>query len=334
MKERHVFSVWVVFALVVSAVMLAGCSGAMRGRDRPGMAWDAHTGTRGVEMSFVQNSPPSQLFYSRRNIENPINVMIELRNMGAYDVSFGRVFIHGFDRSILQFDRTTEDYTGQLEGKTNFNPEGGYYMAGFNGRIVGMRMDRYPVTLVATTCYDYSTIANPLVCVDPRPYSTIETKACTVRPSSTGRGGGTGYVAGGGQGAPVAVTSVEQEATANTLYFRIRLQDTGGGMVVSEDAANLCPFNLEYNNLNKVRYEVTLGTAGAGSSVPRKCEPDEDGNVVRLVNGQATIYCIFEMPPGADSAYETPLNIRLYYSYKKSIERPVEIRNIDDSDYI
>jgi len=320
--------------LLLVSVLISGCGGVRRGTDRPSPVYDAHSGTQGLEMRLVPNYPPARVYYSLYNppnqdgYQNPITVMAELWNRGAYDIEYGQVYLSGFDSSIIQFAEGNVYSFAPLEGKTSFNPEGGYTTVEFKGNVpagaLPEGMDHYLAKMVLQSCYEYQTEANPLVCVDPQPYSTIQDKACTAQTSTMGKG------AGGGQGAPIAVTAVEEEATANMLYFRIRISNSGGGIALSPGSLPNCPFHLEYNDLNRIEYDVRLGGMGAGAGAPVKCEPSEEGgNVVRLIDGHATVYCTFNMPTGEYSAYETPLQITLRYGYKKGMERTVEIRNID-----
>ena len=116
------------------------------------------------------------------------------------------------------------------------------------------------------------------------------------------------------------------QATPSDMIFRIHISNVGGGQVFDTAAYQSCPFNLQYGDLNKVYVEqVTLGTGQGPGTVPYECKPS---NPVRLVNGQATIFCKFAQD-SAKPAYQTPLNIKLAYGYKNSIQKQIEIQNLD-----
>jgi hypothetical protein len=164
-----------------------------------------------------------------------------------------------------------------------------------------------------SACYDYETIANPIVCIDPGLYKVRSfAEACTVGPVS----------GGGGQGAPVAVSSVDVDmAGENTVAFKIYVSNVGGGTVLRNglnlvgEGAHSCPYDLKFDDYNVVNYDVTMS---GGSMI--KCSPAGE---TRLVSGRGTIACTFSV--SGDSAYTTPLRIKLRYGYTSSITKSVTI---------
>jgi hypothetical protein len=198
-----------------------------------------------------------------------------------------------------------------LDAKSQFNPEGGYQTANFVSSPIQIpaTMVSYKPNFLVTACYAYQTNANPMVCIDPRPQDKLSDKACVVQKA---------YPTGGGQGAPVAVTNVESEATPTAAFFRVHIQNLyPQGVVYDQGALGKCPNQLEYMDLNKISYTVSL----AGGKVA-SCQPPSP---VRLANNLATIFCKFDGLSGA--AYQTPLTIKLDYGYKNSVSKQVEIQN-------
>ncbi|MFC1755445.1 hypothetical protein ACFL96_18990, partial [Thermoproteota archaeon] len=103
--------------------------------------------------------------------------------------------------------------------------------------------------------------------------------------------------------------------------FRIHISNVGGGQVFDKGNMQNCPFELQYGDLDKVYLEeATLGTGLR----PTECKPSSP---IRLVNGQATLFCKFPQPTGP--AFQTPLNIRLVYGYKNSISKQIEVQNLE-----
>jgi hypothetical protein len=179
----------------------------------------------------------------------------------------------------------------------------------------GIGVDKYTAPLQATICYLYETVGSQNVCIDPDPFSITETrKVCT--PSAVGYGS---------QGAPVAITSVNVDASPRVTRFMISIANVGGGTVFAPGPMTLqrcSPYSsspLEYNEVNHVmvrRVEI------AGRSIISSCKPA--GNLLRLdPSGQGQLFCEFR-PPAGGSAYTTPLTIELEYGYKTSV-----IRNLD-----
>jgi hypothetical protein len=185
-----------------------------------------------------------------------------------------------------------------------------------------------------TACYEYQTIANPVVCIDPKLYDPFPyERACSVQ----------SVTLASGQGAPVSVDKIETDMMKGKVLFKIAISNKGGtsaattktsilsrnvpqtgrkGTVLSSHSSvvNDCPFNLDYNDYNIVDYFVDM----TGGSII-KCSPEIDGDQrIRLVDGKGTIYCYFTVPEN-QPAYTTPLNIVLDYNYMESVSKNVQI---------
>lgn len=211
-------------------------------------------------------------------------------------------------------------------------------------------VDYYRPNLVATACYEYYTEASPQVCIDPDPYSERVDKSCRVGGIATAVGkGAKSYVAAiegisGGQGAPLTVTNIEEEAMPGRAQFKIYISNTGGGDVMHLDAIEeeRCgfPSELSYRDFDYVYYIVTMNDPNVANiqtvldqffplQIPGKqldCSPKSP---IRLDStGKAIIYC---NTAGFDffgkTAYKTPLNIRLHYGYTNSIYKTIDIRS-------
>ena len=317
------------FLFVLIALVLAGCQS---GVDTRIVERDFHTGTQGVEMRFLPGAPPPRVFDGEE-----VDVIVELRNQGAYPLTEnfeGHVSLSGFDpisligqweaRSGSGLGSQFADIRSSLVGRSQFNPEGGIdtlnYLARARVPFAGSQgNDLYRAPIIAHTCYRYKTIASPDACIDPSPFSAVqENKACRV--------GEYGYSlsVGGGQGGPVAVSSVIEEVGAEKIFFRISITNGGGGSVIDYgDVLNDCPFNLNTNQIDRVEAGVQL----AGSSIP-DCTPRGDaGDPIRLYGGRGTMFCSFQKPD-TDSAYLAPLQIELRYGYSTSIRKDIEIINL------
>ena len=66
-------------------------------------------------------------------------------------------------------------------GKSMNNPDGGYEILDLEATVdlSGLNVEKYNPNFLVTSCYTYETKANPEVCIDPRPFSTVkEDKVC------------------------------------------------------------------------------------------------------------------------------------------------------------
>lgn len=302
------------FFLIIALLLLTGCGAFGGGKGEPPVSAEfAATGTEGIVMQFVPDQPPNKVY-----TQSSLSFLIEIRNRGTYTVPSAAFFLTGFDPYILPQLMPSYIMAEPLEGKSSFNPDGGYTTLSFEAPMVSLpsSMPNYKPMFLLTACYPYQTIATPLICVDPNPLDTTSDKACRVQK----------VYATGSQGAPVAVQSIESEARPTGMFFRIHIANVAGGTeqssgtVFRQESMTNCPASLDYKDINTLRYEAYI----AGQ--PLDCEPST--HEIRLVNNQATIFCKF-LNPQKIPAYQTPLEVRLIYGYKSSIGKMVEIENID-----
>lgn len=297
----------VVYCLIL-LVFVVGCTPKQpeNPQDVAAVTRFVRSGSLGLDMRFVQNFPPNQI-YDTTNLP----VLLELRNLGTFDLAGNKCFIQlsGFDQSIIR-GMNVRQLCGELPGKSVYSLEGGFGTIDFNSgnMILPADVDMYKPNIVATVCYEYQTIASPQVCVDPQFYDLVATqKACQVRD----------FGVSGGQGAPVAVTYVNVDMMSNKAVFAIDIANVGGGRVVSPRAGiDRCPVGLKYDEFDQVRFRVELS---GGRLV--QCSPKDF--MVRLVNNKGKIVCTFDI--GNTQAFETPLRVELDYNYVQTVSKTVEI---------
>ena len=313
--KKSVNKIYLVLILVIFLFLIA-CGGRIDAGEEPIDTAAAlamvQTGTEGVETRILPNQPPAYIYD-----QNELVAMVEVHNRGNYDLDATQCFVQmtGFDNSIIKGDfgipRSCGLNTGVLEGKNVYNIEGSSNLLEFRSPNVGLPFGvfEYNPTLNVLTCYNYHTLANPQVCVDPLFYQvTAEQKSCI--PQNVGMGGG--------QGAPVGISYVGVNMVGNKAIFEINVVNQGGGRVLVPGAnIDSCgSIGLDYRDLDKVHYEVSL----SGGSIV-SCTPMD--KMVRLTNNQGKIVCSFSI--NSPSAFETPLFIDLDYSYIKSQQQLIKI---------
>jgi len=286
---------------------------------------DYRKGTQGIVMNFMTDMPPAKMYDNM-----PIDLVVEIRNKGAYPQpnpltgwainvvppnakGVGTLYLSGFDNTII-VGMPKQISLPKVEGKNIYNPEGGYDVVSFRGNIINFdsrKTDSYNANFLVTSCYNYETLASQTVCIDPEPYSTKQkTKVCTIPLS---------YSLSGGQGAPVAVTKIEETVLSNKIQFKVYIKNVGDGKVIDKNRLNIdCPYSLDYTNIDKVY------VSGRVSGYSLSCRPN---NPIRLINGAGSVICTIPKPAMIKSAYTTPLQVKLEYGYTSSIQRGVEILN-------
>lgn len=307
--------------LIVSLIILSSCTGTRNREGERISERDYRRGTQGLELEFMDNAPPDKIYAG-----NDMDIIIEVRNLGAYpdtDSFDGKLELYGFDEKAFSGERWDGGnfLSSDLQGRSQFSPQGGREAKRYHiDRVYTLfNSEFYEPTIVAAACYKYRTIAEPLVCIDPEPYSIFdEEKVCTIR-----QAGETYRLTS--QGAPVAVTRVEEEITSNNIHFSIYIDNVGDGKVIDENVRNDCPFDLDYNDVDRVLVRAKLPF----DSSP-KCQPRGDYRdpVILDENGKGFIFCTFRKP-ASKSAFETVLQIQLDYRYMDWIEKEIKIINLD-----
>lgn len=322
--------------LVVLIFLISGCKRA--DVDEP-TEYNYRTGTQGLELKFPTNIP-TELYENDRDAR----FMVEVRNKGAFPQSGeveefnGKLWVGGHDERILKiYPRLGSSISqgvnldGQeLEGKSVYNRDGGYSGVEFQIDVGELPegMPYYRPRLIVTTSYLYKTIANPMICVDPEPRSTrVREKVCDIGDyASVGSGGGSGSGGRvgsgvGSQGAPIAVTRIEEDVTGTDIIFKIYIQNIGQGLVILESDIDQNPNEgYDWRDMNLVRIEDIK----VGNIRMTECRPSI-GRDVQLIDEKGYIFCRLDKSVAEGKAYVTPLNIVLSYGYTTSIERDIEI---------
>ena len=227
----------------------------------------------------------------------------------------GRLLIALFQG--LDFSRTFGvDYL--LTGDTYEYPGGELTYVDFSGNIVNWPagLDQTTQTFMVTNCYLYASYAAPVICIDPTPFSQ-DRKVCIPK----------AYTGTKGQGAPVAVTSIQQENTPKQAVFTITVRNVGGGQIYDPGKLEMCSPYYPGRVTNEDLNIVYIGDIRVSGDLQRlKCTPND---FVRLdpSTGSGTIVCTYDVPfAGLRSAYQTPLVVELWYGYSKTMTRSVYIK--------
>lgn len=296
---------------IMLILLLAGCKSGTVSKTQQTFVQEFRTGSQGLAMRFSQNMPPTRLFSGEQ-----LAVVLELENRGTYTVGGpgDRVYVSGFDPSIISGISPAGEQIPLLEGRTQFISQGGFDTVSFKA-MTRVLTDRYPVRLLATACYEYETVASANVCIDPEPYAAaVIQKVCI--PQNVGLGGG--------QGAPISVNTIEVDASPGKTRFKIHVQNVGGGQVFRSGGMmlNKCAPGGQLG-FDEVDY-VELGDVSvSGVSIRGSCRPLDSGHI-RLTNRQGVVYCEFDRPRG-EATYVSPITVHLRYGYKDSLFQDLTI---------
>lgn len=316
--------------VILILILISGCRGK---KDVQKALEEIRTGTEGVVTIFLPNAPPDKIHVAKED-KNEFEVVLELKNKGAYpqpdeggsEAAFGKVYLSGYDQKIVSFTPNIRDMNRKtLEGKSTINPNGGLDLLSFTGKIDfnNLNVEKYEPTLLATACYRYFTVAGPSVCIDPNPYSTVkEKKVCEIKDITLSN-----------QGAPIAITKIDEEAFATRIQFKITIKNVGGGDVIKSDAFEKCGPSGTEKVVREDVDKVYIQEVRISDNLLR-CGPFAEGDVkgiygyVRLINGEGFVIC--ELPKSAyeqsKTAFTTPLKIWLSYIYRNTAEKKIQIK--------
>ncbi|MFH1917130.1 MAG: hypothetical protein ABIJ21_07760 [Nanoarchaeota archaeon] len=167
-------------------------------------------------------------------------------------------------------------------------------------------------TFLFTSCYVYTTYADPQVCIDPYP-DTSTRKVCKPKATTFPKG----------QGAPVAITSIQQENTPQSIFFTINVQNKGKGLIYHPISLHKCdPLNADRVTVKDLNV-VFLGDIRLANEAKQfNCQPRN--RMIRLdEKGKGTIVCEYPILYDIKSAYQSPLVVSLWYGYSDTIQTKV-----------
>jgi hypothetical protein len=129
------------------------------------------------------------------------------------------------------------------------------------------------------------------------------------------------------QGAPVAVTKIEQENTRLLSTFTIHVKNIGRGKVIRWDALNKCSPYYDVGRLTSKDLNVVQGFKVSIGNKELDCTGD---NTFRLnPNGEGIITCRYPLEyTNIQSAYSTPLVMEFWYGYMQSEQQSITIKRI------
>lgn len=301
--------------LLAACILLPGC----RPKDQPVVRTDIHEGTDGLALGFAKGMPPDDI---TDRVTFPIGV--EMRNKGTADIEDGIITLINYypEEMVMRDESKTKMF--DIEGKSVFNPDGGYDLLAYTienrNLAVRQRMEQRFLFKVQA-CYQYRTSASVEVCIKPRTFGfSFVGDTCDVKDIKLA----------GGQGAPVAVTKVEQaivpdtdDRTGTVTYsgtYKILIENVGKGYIAPLDSyRNACTTSSKKENLlASENVQVELGDRLL------ECTPIQQ---IKDTNTFFTV-CSAELGELRDS-YASHLVVTIDYGYiSPEIEKTVFVKKI------
>jgi hypothetical protein len=321
LEQLLIFSIFIIF--------LMGCNSNLNSSVMS--MKELRTGVKGVSLSFLPNDNPIQVYQDDTFI---VNMM--LRNEGAYD-SPDVQFLFGTESDYVDLTAfrvagkvfsgqqiTSALPEGKLNGKSPEEPLGEFTDIEADLHARKITLSRLQETLMSgVLCYEYGTMAETSVCVQPQNTMLGLQMACQPKD-----------IVLGSQGAPLAVTKIEVKNSllpGNKIrsIFKIYVENRGTGSVIySGTSGKVCSSSQSSSDVwNYFIARVTLGSNALKCQLIEADVPGIDNAYkAKLKNGKAEFICTAESPPGV--SYESPFEVDLSYAYTETISRKLNIERM------
>lgn len=243
----------------------------------------------------------------------------------GYNSSYFDVFVNGKKLAALLYNLDFEGWGGdvfELKGDNPDSPGGDIDVKTFVIKMSGewpAGQDYFDIPYQWKTCYGYTTFISPLVCIDPDPISD-ENKLCRADDIVN---------MGGSQGAPIAVTRLEQTNTGKGLLLDFTVQNVGRGRVWDIGYLEACSPYFSGSVRSTMYDKVYIGPSLIGNDY-LDCTPREIRLDPNTGEGRFTCRYDFNGVNGYDigSAYTTPLRIELWYGYEETMKDQLTVRRV------
>lgn len=279
-------------------------------------------GTDGLEMSFVEGSPPEEVFGS------PFKVNVLLRNVGEWDIknsADATVTISGIypdDFGVTSADLVQNSPSALFSRKkdpTGTIIEGSVVNLDFPTGGKTFKYRTTPAadiksTIKADVCYSYGTKSLSSICIK-KDLASKSAEICLVNSER----------AVSNSGAPVHISSIkESQAGTDSVLLTIEVKHVGGGRV--SEIGSECSDAIGKRDRIKFRLEAMQGITCSGLENPTNPTPNSVEGILTLFAETRQITCT--QPTQGQGDFEKPISITLEYDYSEFITKPITIKKI------
>ncbi len=267
--------------LLILCLILVGCGG-----QGTTISTNFRQGILELQVQFLDNNPPPKI-YSKSSF----NVMAEVHNQAAYDLKDVKVRISNLDPRY--FELSPLDHSLPImQGKSIENSQGEKQLFTFRGSAgeLFVGAERYSGPFSLDISYNSEVLFGETVCINTQYYHVFD-GGCTVEEKKSFAG----------QGAPLAITQVEQiisPGDEGSAEFRVQLQNRGKGKVKT--------ISLKDARLGNEKLDCKFQKGGL------------DGNKVTLSAQEQTSLLICRKEFLGTNSYTTTLSLGFDYEYERS----------------
>lgn len=287
MKTKLVFAV-----VLLLVVFISGC-----GSDTQNTLQKNYKLGYGSLGLVVDEARSSSVVYQHR----PFSLGLTLYNRAGYEAKNVRVSLGSYDQTFISVANPQQQFPS-IEARSAFTDDnGGRADLSFSGELLDLhgseeRRENYRLYVG----YDSKIEFAPTICVNTAPYSVFDS-GCSM-PAKP--------VSFSGQGAPLAITSMEEivvGAENPELELRLHLEDKGQGRIKSMKLG-----------------QARLGNAPLACQFRNMIENVDGGVSFKKDQKEGEVICTATL--SEKYSYDTSLFIEMFYNYEFSVVRQVTIK--------
>lgn len=315
--------------LILVLLSINGCGNRSR---RDNTEVKLQSGTKGLTLEFMKNFPEEVVEEGR------LYASFELRNEGFFDIKQG-ILVLSLEKDFMEIDswelpetfksNSDNTITFDLNGKTISNIMGEKQVASavIKTKKIDDTRNKIESMIVVNACYPYATILSETICIDTDPNELrIVQKTCKVKD-----------ITSSSQGAPVAITKVEQKIIPGSdkdnvgLQFTILAENKDDGLIIDQNKyKDICigrgSSKEDYNKLILKSLKFSDFVYRYGQESDLECEPNplketREGYFTRCTLKEENSI------PKTQPTFETPIVIELSYGYKTTESEEIDIIN-------
>ena len=316
-RKRVAFKqAYLVFA-VLALVFLAGCTGS--GKNAPTKTTPFCGGLDGVEMKFVEGSPPSEVFDSN---QFPFDVTLRLFNKGEHPVeaSDSRIELSGISPVDFGGPVYTKVINERLSSKHKDQEgkcvDGDPVHISFGGAGEEPFKYRHSLpgntlfTLRADLCYRYKSNATVQFCVQKELPRFGQEPTCKVDELK----------AVSNSGSPLHIDEFKQSPGGESrIAFTFTIGHKGTGAIHSGE---LCDSSFQSRNKVHVKVSSRVGVVSCSS-----LNGGNEGDIV-MIDNKRVLNCVLDTAGVTGREFETPVNIELGFNYKQHEDTTILVKHL------
>ncbi|MBI2040720.1 MAG: hypothetical protein HYT16_01335 [DPANN group archaeon] len=301
MNKSRIF----IILLLVALVAFSGCTGGKKQAVQKSSPFVG--GSQGLAVSFVPGAPTDTV-----SAGEEFGISVQLENKGEARIDgTGKIKITGINPASFgnpTLEQGVLPELGPVQKIGNKAVPGESATVDFTGlRYSGpVTTGQFDFNVIADVCYKYETNAFVTTCVTENLLKqTVGANACKTSGSKI-------IVNSGG---PIRVASAEQIPSGpNRLGFKLTIKNAGSGKTVGFSCDNPQARDTDKVMISGVLLGDAVFDCGSGIGIVKE---------VKLVNGEATVFCKADVPAGT---FEDLTSVNLLYYYDQKAAKKLTVQ--------